>query len=661
MTENSAKKPTHKSGTANNSISNNKISFNKKAIDLSNINSINTTINTSNHNVISNRYNTQTKSKQAYGSLSIASKKDAMKISITNSSILTSKSKDVKDIVKVTNELPLFKEESDNPAMNNIVISNNINQTTNNKLKIFAISNNKKIESKATDPLNKTRVSNPRQNKRINSQNKSNIAVQEVKNLPKEYAQSVIVNSRKKSTFATEVKIKDINNDSNNNLFLDILNQFKDIIIQVTSKVDLMLYTSQIDNDNIDKYILDQVLTLNGVCFDIDNAEESISILMGKIEESKEILSENEKTFDDIEVRNESSKRVNKYLSLFESCRKNLADIVEILEKNSNIVNSKESLIEVKSNKTKTHKYSSSTSTMPYIMQSNIVTIDGKQRDKKVKFDSTTKNTLIVEKEEKCNEAMKSSRTVNSESTENEKIKKKKKKEKIIVKHIQPEMKEKEEDECDLDLSINNENIKINKVICSEPKHNQDIFIRKFFEEVVEVNKFINITNNSFDKYEVESSSSDLSLNDNEKLYYLNLHKNKLDSKVFKSKKLCNIKRSKSVLNIEGFGSKAKINKVNEPNSNKQISKSKFNIKESSIKRKVSDKDGRLISKRISGIKLIDDINLLSDTEEDEEISYDKNMALTLNKLNEKTSLKPSEDKEVKEEVLKENNNCIIF
>lgn len=202
--------------------------------------------------------------------------------------------------------------------------------------------------------------------------------------------------------------------------------------------------------------------------------------------------------------------------------------------------------------------------------------------------------------------------------------------------------------------------------MCSEPKLNQDIFIRNFFQEVLEAKEFINITNNSFDKYDLDNSSSDLSLNDNEKLYYLNINKNKLDSKVFRSRKLCTIKRSKSVLNIEGFGSKTKMNKVNEPHSIKQFSKAKMDIKELSIKRKISDKESKMLAKKISGIKLIDDLNLLSDTEEDEEIAYDNNMALTLNNLNKKaaehsiTNTNATiKDKEIS--TSEDGKNCIIF
>lgn len=124
------------------------------------------------------------------------------------------------------------------------------------------------------------------------------------------------------------------------NSFSKILSQFKDLIIYANSASQYILTSKEgFEENQLDKFSLDQTINLNQICCYIDNLEHASLSLKDMISnlsitktESTERL-KMESTID-TDLKFESDKRIQKYVSLFSSCKTSVLDVMEILKKN---------------------------------------------------------------------------------------------------------------------------------------------------------------------------------------------------------------------------------------------------------------------------------------------------------------------------------------
>ena len=601
------------------------------------------------NSMINNKYNSATNK----GSSIVSSKKTTSELTnlkTRDNKLVHSTIQSKKDIYKLTssminnntnnkykintNELPLFKDDQ------STVTESNLNEDKKDKVKSFiqpSINNDTSI---------KTRSINPRQNQKSKQNNQVSSFLKNAstdksikikgnrkgtdfsldksnnKIVSPDYAQSVIVNPRQYSSFNNiNPNIKKIHGNSTE--FVNAVLLIKDILFQTYSKSDFILYNNEINIENRDKYALDQTLTLNSICYDIDNLEKSISILKEKIENQSEILSLDYSADKNKELLMESNKRTNKYTSLFDSCKNYLTDIIEILDNSTKTHN-----IAFSDNTSKRkHKPSVSLTTLPYLKDKD------SSREKKVKFSHNKMNSSSNIDFKLSNEIelgynrieIKSQQSILEDDQENEKEKifkeigskeQKENKLKFAIENISID----ESVNCDLSdedsINLNNESIIVNKIFFRnvEVKINKDIFIRNFFEQANEINKTL-VSKNSFDNIDnnEEEDDSYCSLKENEIEYDLLMNKNKMNSKVFKSRKLYNIKRSKSLLNIQNF--------IPKKNSSELLPK------QSKLMKKNQSKTKKLVSinKKVSGIKIVEDIKILSDSDSEHDKSIEIN------------------------------------
>lgn len=156
------------------------------------------------------------------------------------------------------------------------------------------------------------------------------------------FSQSVVVQKSDQSTDFIQ---------SNFLCFEEILSNIKKFVENATSKSDFIIYASSLSNDVRDKFSLDQSLSLNEICCDINSIEEKATIIIEKLESRKGAYPEpqNYKTSlpcvvnlknpsaclldGNQQLRLESERRIQKYTSLFNSCKKTFSEVLMLMEK----------------------------------------------------------------------------------------------------------------------------------------------------------------------------------------------------------------------------------------------------------------------------------------------------------------------------------------
>lgn len=551
-------------------VNNSKIHFvNKAGIDLSN-SDLQSNESTSNLNFNQSNMNIST------------SKRTSISISVNQSLNLYSQPKVIKKhvnsfhITKKDNinsyksskkeDFPLFKEET-LEVKDNIVNSNNKRQRSSNNPRQNHVKSQIKQGNSSYNTLSQVSSnSNSYKHSLIKNSNDTLFSPRKEKELRSEYAKSVIITNQSSSR-QVKHRIKD-NIESlssrvdeihkqNEDFMLMLMTQISDLVKNLIKNSEYIPYKNRIFDKKVkERYSLDQSLYLNSICYDIDGILNNTSLLKQNSYQYDHSIN------DDLlsEITFESNKRMLTYNNLFLSCRSSFLETINFL-KNENEVSIKDTS-----------------------------TSHGKE-------DTTLINNLNQEKSEIY-----------------QKQKRKKKKEDLSSPNRRMERKEnnknKEETnisfQIDDDCSVNNESIIVNKIFSKDTKLKNDLFIWSFFKEAAEIKCFLTKNRNSYDDQSLlikdENEINENRIDSNNNISNFN------NSNGFKNSSIRAYKRSKSLLNVQGFIRKSKENLV-----------------------KTSRKNQILIRKRVSDVNLIDD-DILSDEEEEEKCDVDEEQVASSSK-----------------------------